>query len=148
MTNTFENLKMTGELKIELINSAGVLVEKRHIPNLVVLSGKVWVAQRMSSNTPTFMSHLGIGTSGTTPNNDQTALLAQIARVAFTSSAQASNTVSYTATFNPGIGTGVLQEAGIFNASSGGTMLARTTYAPLTKEAGDTVTISWTITVN
>jgi hypothetical protein len=148
MTNTLEKLKMTGELTIELVNSLGVLVEKRHVPNLVVLSGKIWVAQRMSSNTPAFMSHLAIGTSGITPEINQTTLLNENARLAFNSSSQTSNVLSYSATFGPGIGTGVLQEAGIFNSSSSGTMLARTTFAPLTKDTGDTVSISWSITVN
>ena len=40
-----------------------------------------------------------------------------------------------------------LREAGIFNAASSGTMLARAVYANIDKQAGDTLTITWTVTI-
>jgi hypothetical protein len=41
---------------------------------------------------------------------------------------------------------GSIKEAGIFN--SGGTMLCRTVFLPVNKEDGDSITITWVITIN
>jgi len=51
-------------------------------------------------------------------------------------------------TFGAGVGTGAVTEAGIFNASSAGTMLCRTTFSVINKAAADTLGITWTVTVN
>jgi hypothetical protein len=64
------------------------------------------------------------------------------------STAVSLNTVSYQAVFGPGIGTGSLTEAGIFNASTAGTMICRTVFPVFTKEASDALTINWDITIN
>ena len=50
--------------------------------------------------------------------------------------------------FGAGVGTGALTEAGIFNASSGGTMLCRTEFDVVNKGSADTMTITWTVTVS
>ena len=47
-----------------------------------------------------------------------------------------------------GEGTGALTEAGIFNASSSGTMLCRTEFSVVNKGASDSMTITWTVTVS
>jgi hypothetical protein len=51
------------------------------------------------------------------------------------------------ATFGPGVNTGAITEAGLFSASSGGTMFARKVFGVYTKEAGDTVVFTWQITI-
>ena len=50
--------------------------------------------------------------------------------------------------FAAGSGTGAITEAGVFNASSGGTMLCRTVFSVVNKGADDSMTITWTITVS
>ena len=57
------------------------------------------------------------------------------------------DSIQYVATFPAGTATAGLQEAGIFNASSAGTMLCRTVFAVINKGALDTLTITWKITV-
>ena len=69
-------------------------------------------------------------------------------RVALSGSVVSTNTITYTATFPAGTGTGAVTEAGIFNASSGGTMLCRTTFPVVTKGSGDTLAITWVVTVS
>ena len=145
---TLENLKATGELKIEVRNESGQLVDSRHIPNMVVTAGKNWIIARMLSGTSAVMSHMAVGSSNTAPALGQTALVNQLARSPFTSINQVGNTVTFVAVFDAGVGTGSLVEAGIFNAASGGTMLARTTFGTLTKAAGDVVRVAWTITIS
>jgi hypothetical protein len=56
--------------------------------------------------------------------------------------------VTYTATFNPGVATGAITEAAVLNASTGGTMLNRSTFPVVNKAAGDTMTITWTVTLS
>jgi hypothetical protein len=58
------------------------------------------------------------------------------------------NTIEYVALFPAGTGTGTVTEAGVFNNSSGGTMLCRTVFGVVTKDAGDSMSITWTITVS
>lgn len=148
--NVQENLKATGELLISLYDENGNLKDSRYINNLVVTVGKNFIASRIVGVASAVMSHMSVGTDSTAPVVGNTTLGAEVAgsRTALSGSTNTNNTVTYTATFGPGVGTGALVEAGLFNAASAGTMLARTTYAVVNKGAGDTISISWTITIS
>lgn len=148
--NVQENLKATGELLISLYDENGNLKDSRYINNLVVTVGKNFIASRIVGVASAVMSHMAVGTDSTAPVVGNTTLGAEVAgsRTALSGSTNTNNTVTYTATFGPGVGTGALVEAGLFNAASAGTMLARTTYAVVNKGAGDTISISWTITIS
>ena len=141
-----ETIQVKGRLHIERRNAAGELVEVRDINNLVVTLGKNFIASRMNGTTPAVMPHMAVGTSGTAAALGDSALGGEVGRVALTPSVT-NNVVSYSGVFGPGVGTGALQEAGIFNASSAGTLLARSTFPVLNKAAGDTVTIAWSVTI-
>lgn len=141
-----EKFKVSGIVKIDLIDQFGNL-KKTEVSNLVVTAGASFIASRMVAATATLMSHLAVGTSNTAKAAGQTTLVAEIARVTLTGASNSTNTVTYTASLAAGVGTGNLQEAGIFNASSAGTMLARTTFPLLTKESTDTVNITWVISI-
>ena len=146
MSNVNEQLNMTGHLQIRLNDE---LV--RDVPNLVVTAGKGFVATRMIGTGAGVMSHMEVGTGTTDPVAGNTALETPVSgsRTAFTSSAAVSGAVvTYVTAFAAGTGTGALTEAGIFNASSGGTMLCRTEFAVVNKGASDTMTITWTVTVS
>tara|TARA_X000001382_G_scaffold26221_3_gene16686 strand:- start:440 stop:865 length:426 start_codon:yes stop_codon:yes gene_type:complete len=136
-------LEMRGRLAIA-INGEVV----KEVPNLVVTSGKEYVASRMKDATATVMSHMSIGTSSTAAAKGDTALGTEAARAALTSTTVTNNQIVYVATFSPGTGTGSIVEAGVFNASSGGTMLCRTVFAVVNKGANDAMTITWTVTVS
>lgn len=146
--NLQEGLKMTGELSIVVRDADGNIKEERHVPNLVVTSGKVYIASRMAGTASTVMSHMAIGTSNTTAVVGNTTLGVETGRVTLTTFSPSSNTVTATATFPAGTGTGGIQEAGIFNAASAGTMLCRTVFPIVNKQAGDSIAITWVITVN
>ncbi len=74
--------------------------------------------------------------------------MTQTGRVALSSSSVLNNTITYTATFPAGTGDGAITEAGIFNASTAGTMLCRTVFPIVNKGSGDQITITWVITVS
>jgi hypothetical protein len=140
--------KATGRLLIEIFGEDGSLKEAVEIKNLVVDTGKDYIASRMKDATATVMSHMAVGTDNTAAAAGQTALIAEVARVALTSTTVVSNVVTYIATFAAGTGTGALTEAGIFNASTAGTMLCRTVFSVINKGALDSMTITWTVTLS
>jgi hypothetical protein len=145
-----EELKATGLVKIVQTNAAGEIVKEFKVPNLVVTSGKSHIAAKIAAttNSPAAMTHMAIGTGTSTPGASDTALGSQTGRVSLSGSVVSTNTITYTATFPAGTGDGSITEAGIFNASSGGTMLCRTTFPVVTKQSGDTIAITWVVTVS
>ena len=142
MSNIQDNLKMKGRLQVSL---NGEVV--RDIDNLVVTAGKNYVADRMKNNS-SVMSHMAIGSGTTAAAAGNTALGTELGRVALTSSTVSNAVVTYVASFAAGTGTGAVTEAGIFTASSGGTMLCRTVFSVVNKGSADSMTITWTVTVS
>lgn len=136
-----DNVKATGALTI---TKNGVV--EREINNLVVTTGKELIAS-MLSGTGTAISHMAVGTGAVAAAAGDTTLGSELDRNA-ASTALSGATVTYSCTWNPGDGTGALTEAGLFNAASAGTMLARTVFAVVNKAADDTVTITWTVTIS
>lgn len=143
-----ENLKAQGELFVRRYDSAMKLVEEIHVPNLIVTTGTTYIAGRIFNNAQTVMSHMAVGSSTTVASAGQTGLVTELARKVFDTSSTSANTVTYSATYIPGVATGALTESGIFNAATAGTMLCRTAFGVVTKGSADTVSITWTITVN
>ena len=144
-----DSIKLTGELKLTLTNEGGDVTQEVIVPNTVVTAGKGFIASRMNTTTTT-MSHveLGTGTTGANVANTTLETIISSSRTALTSTTVTANAVAYVVTFPAGTGTGAVTEAGIFNASSSGTMLCRTTFSVINKAAADTLGITWTITVN
>jgi hypothetical protein len=118
------------------------------VPNLVVTTGKNFVASRIKDATAAAMSHMAIGTISTPAAATDAALGGEAARVALTSTTVTGNVVNYVASFPAGTGTGAITEAGLFNASTAGTMFCRTTFAVVNKGASDSMTITWSVTVS
>ena len=143
-----DSIKVTGELKLTLTRPDGHVKHEVIIPNLVVTTGKNYIASRMKDASATAMSHMAIGTGSTSAAAGNTTLGSEAGRVALTSTTVTNNDVAYVATFPAGTGTGALTEAGIFNASSSGTLLCRTVFSVINKAAADTLGITWTVSVN
>jgi len=148
--NMQENLKPTGLVKVVHTNAAGNLVQEFEVPNLVTTAGKGHIAAKIAAttNSPVAMTHMAIGTGTTAAAVADTTLGTEGGRVTLTASVVSTNTVTYTATFPAGTGTGAVTEAGILNASSGGTLLCRTVFPVVNKAAGDSIAITWVVTVS
>jgi hypothetical protein len=145
-----DDLKLTGHLTVNLIAEDGAIKETQSIPNLVVTTGKVFVASRMAGTSASVMSHMAIGTSNTAAAAGDTALDSEVARVALTSTTANSNDVTYVATFpanTPSSAAGVV-EAAILNASSNGTMLCRTVFSVINKAPTDSLSITWVVSAS
>jgi len=145
-----DSIKITGDVKIDIIGADGAVKDSREIKNLVVTSGKTFIASRMVGVASTVMGWMELGTGTTAAAVGDTALQTAISgsRVTLTSGTSSTNVVTYVASFPAGTGTGAVTEAGVFNASSAGTMLCRTVFSVVNKGAADAMSITWTITVS
>jgi len=145
-----DDVKITGDVKIDIIGADGTVTDTREIKNLVVTSGKTFIASRMVGVASTIMGFMELGTGTTAAAVGDTALETVISgsRVALTSGTASTNVVTYVASFPAGTGTGAVTEAGVFNAASAGTMLCRTVFSVVNKGAADAMSITWTITVS
>lgn len=142
-----DQLKVTGDVVVEITGPDGRVKDRREIKNLVVTTGKTFIAARMVG-TPTAMSHMAIGAGTTAAAAGDTALGSELGRVALASATSTGAVVTYTATFPAGTGTGAVTEAGTLNAASGGTLLCRTVFSAVNKGVDDTMSITWAITVS
>lgn len=154
-----------GSLSIVKSNG-GSIVEEIYVPNLVTNIGKEYIAGRMIANTRPIMNYMALGTSNTNSTSlTVTALGAEITAAGYQrqlatltqvggvgGAADPRDAIQYVATFGENIpsSSATLYEAGIFDTATSlqGNMLCRTTFPIVTKEAGDTITITWTITIN
>lgn len=140
----------TGVVNLVLKDEFGNIKEDITVNNLVVDTGLNFIADRMEGVSTGVMSHMEVGTGTTAAASGDTTLETAVgsSRTALTSTTVASNTVEYVCTFGAGTGTGALTEAGIFNDPTAGSMLCRTVFAVINKNAGDSMTITWTITIS
>lgn len=155
-------VEVGGSLSIIVTDTTTSSIKQElYVPNLVVTTGKEFIASRMVGTTFSPMSHMGIGTGSTAEVVADTGLESELtvgggytgySRAALSIATSSGNVVTYSANFpanNPSAPAGgaPLREAGIFNASSAGTMLCRTTFPLVTKLPADALTITWTITI-
>jgi hypothetical protein len=146
MQTTYESLKLRGSVDIKVIGPDGVVKENRFIPNLVVQTGKNYIATRMigtatsvtavstTASGTSCMTHMAIGTSTTTAGVSDTSLLVEVVvagdiaaytRAPVASTTQTTGVVTYVAVFgtnNPQrsntSNTTAITEAGIFTTST------------------------------
>lgn len=150
--NSRENLGLSGRLSIVLKGPDGKVKETRDVKNLIVNTGLAYITGRMLGTSPTVMSHMALGagtTAAAAADTDLESLLGT--RQALDSSTQSGTndeSIVYVTTFEAGEATGAVTEAGIFNASTAGTMLCRTVFPVVNKQAGDTLQITWTVTLS
>lgn len=146
--NSQDTITAKGRIRFDLRDALGNLKETREINNVVVTVGKNFLATWLTaaSQAGYFMQYIGLGTGTNAANASDTALQTELStRVAGTLT-PSSNVWQNQATFGAGVNTGAITESGIFSASSGGTMLARQTFAVINKGAGDSLQVTWQIT--
>jgi len=145
-----DDFKTNGQIRIVHTRDGVVISDETH-KNLITTVGKNWIAARQKdAGTPAQISHIACGTGVVAAALGDTTLGTEIARVALDTAGGtvSSNVVTYSGTFLPGTGTGALTEIGLFNAASVGTMVSRAVFAVKNKEAGDTITFTWTHTAS
>lgn len=143
-----DNIGVIGQVSIVLMDAeTGQIKTRREINNLVVQTGKNLVAANFAGTSSDTVTHIALGGGTTAASSGQTALVTPYTpRVACTTNVTANPaTVVYESTFGPGVVTNSIAEAGLFTASTAGTMVARTTFSAIPKGANDLLVVTWTL---
>ena len=141
-----ENTHTQGRVRI-VHERCGQVLSDDTIDNLIVTTGKNWeAARKKNTGMPAELGWMACGIGAIAPLAADTVLGAENGRVALATAGGtvAANVVTYQGAFGPGVGTGALTEIGLFNAAAAGTMVSRATFPVKNKEAGDTLTFTWT----
>jgi hypothetical protein len=147
MIATKKKIQVKNNLKIEVYDSKGKLVKSYEGSNLITTLGFSAMASRLYSNSGyNPFTYIAIGTGDTAPEKTDTALETEIDREVATCTLMTTDTTDDTLqmTYIFDIsGDHNLTEAGVFNASSAGTMLARHTFSALSLLDGWQVKVIW-----
>ena len=142
-------LVLSGRVHIVLTDANGNVKQEKESNNLVVTVGKAFVASALITIPSIRFLYMAVGTSNTAPDLGQTALIgSELGRVATSNSNPTSVTTQFIGSFGAGIATGTIEEAGLFSASSSGSMFSRYLTGTFAKGSTDTLAITWTITVS
>jgi hypothetical protein len=147
--NEDDTVKVTGELELRLIHADGS-EEITRVENLVLNLGKEVIANRMlAAPTKAAMACIAVGTSNVVVGPGDIGLGAEVGRANLQSTTVVGPKITYIAQLLPGVGSGALVEAGVFNdpAPGAGIELARTTFPVINKGPTDTLQITWNVTV-
>lgn len=127
-----DSLKVTGIYNFKHIRD-GVILDEWDVNNLVVSTGKALLASLAGDASAVPFTYLALGTSNTAVSIGQTTLVAEItdtglaraaATVSRTTTTVTNDTLQLVYTWTAS-GSKTLEEVGVFNASSAGTMLSR-----------------------
>lgn len=152
IVNGVTDIKVVGEVEGTLLDEKGQIKERFKAKNLVVNNGKYGIAAQLMGTPdipkPTYM---GIGSGSTAPAVTDTALGTELTTSgtrASVTTTRSNNVISFVASFGAGVGTGAVQEAGLFTASTAGSMYSRVTFSTINKGASDTLQLTWTYTIS
>ncbi len=122
-----EAIKILGRLIVSEIDpETGIARIVSVSDNTIMTAGRKLVAQLFGGGAVALPTYLAVGTGSTAVAASQTALVTEILRGAVTSRSYSDDTASLAYTVPSGTGVGnTFQEAGLFNAASGGTMFNR-----------------------
>jgi hypothetical protein len=120
-----ESLKLRGIWTIREYNEKGELLNTIVKENMVVDDGLNLVLSRLNSNSLDFIDYIAVGTGSTTASASDTALETELLRKQATDKSLTGNELSVQTSFGTAEAIGDWREAGVFTASSSGTMLNR-----------------------
>lgn len=151
-----ENIRIGGNVEILVLDMFGRPLERHVTKNLVVKSGRNAIRDLMLTSfgaiaaTP---NYIAVGSDATATSDSQTALVAEVFRKGGPLSKKQANDSGLTlqlvidTTEANGSGSQPLREAGVFIYAAGAPMLARATFATITKTSAISVIINWQFTL-
>lgn len=142
------HLRATGHVLAIMRDENGREVDRRENHNLVMNAGLDSLIDRVfkAATVEPVFSRMAIGSNATAPAATDTTLVAETARVAYTYARVGVGSITLSATFGAGVGTGTVAEGGCFNDAAAGDMWNRFLLGPMTKGAGNTLDVVVTIT--
>lgn len=156
----YEPPRVTGSVRLEVIRD-GRVIETREGSNRIVDAGLVWLSGALTGDVAdaTVMKYIALGTGSTAAADGDTAMETPVeARATGTQS----KTYAAAETGPPAVASYVtyqvvgtitmtaaraLREVGLLSASSDGTLFARQVYDVINLAEGDSMQVTWTITI-
>ena len=141
-------LDVMANVKITAAHANGEVFEEREIHNLVVNAGLEWVKGQVhdAADGTDVMEYTSVGDDNTAPAAGQTDLISQLStRTAGTYASGATGVCTVTG-LHTATGSWGVVEAGLHDAASTGSMLARVIFSIINLSTSDELTVEWTIT--
>lgn len=146
---------ITGEVLVEVHSKTGKLKSSKLYRNLVVTLAKNAIAEALRGNVANNqgqITYCAVGTSTTSPTLSDTVLGAEIARKLVSVRSASGNVATFKTFYNQSEANGVLKEAGLFGGLATDTANSGTLFCHVninrTKTSSDTLTLTWTVTIN
>lgn len=142
-----EGFGMKGHIYLKVMRADGT-IEERDFPNIVVNDGRSNMASRLVNDiTPgSAYDYIGIGIGSTTPVVTQSTLVNEVMARINSSGTAVGSVASFVGAFSIS-GTTDITEYGLFNKSTTGSMLSRASGTTLNLVSGETLEVTWDITV-
>lgn len=145
-----EQIKINANMKLELFDASGNLKAIRNVKNTVTTAAKYGIMDQILAS-PTLTAKPGWMELGT-GSPAATLLGAYISgsRTALDSKTRSGAVVTMVCTFGAGVGTGAVTEAGVFDVVTQNTvnMWMSASFSVVNKAAGDSLVITWTLTLS
>lgn len=147
-------IKIKGKVQVKVLDVNGLVkLDKDLGENIITNAGKALMASLAGDAAAVPFTYLALGTSNTTPAATDTTLGAEItdtglarsaATVSRVTTSVTNDTLSLIFTWTAS-GVKTIQEIGIFNAASSGTMLAHKLTGAITTANNDSVQMTYTV---
>ena len=146
-------MKIKGSIDFEIKDKNGKTKDKWSVKNSVMKVGFAQLALLAGDATAVPFTYLAVGTSSTAVATTQTALVGEItdsglarasATVSRVTTTETNDTLQLVKTFSVS-GTKTVEEVGIFNDATAGTMLARALTTTKSLVSGDTLAITYKV---
>lgn len=152
MTQESETVSAQGEYHAVLRDEEGNIKEEQRCTNLIVDDGLSAIAGAAIDGVsqPEF-GHIAVGTDDTAPSSSQSGLVSEDKRSSGTGSLTTKNisgdTAELVATFSFS-SSKTIEELGVFDSASGGTMLSRSNGISQPVSDGDNLNITFELTIS
>ena len=141
-------VKIKGNLEV-IHYRGGIEIDRRVIHNIICNVGIAKIAGLVDGSATGGFGYMATGTGTVAAAATDTALGAEVMRVASTNTLVTKNVTNDTAQF-VGVfdytATYAITEAGVFDASTAGNLLAHQVFAAVNVVSGDSIQITWQVT--
>jgi len=145
--STDDSIEVEDNVEIILRGPDGEIKQVVKAHNLVTTVGKEKLAEQLVAAPGTEKpKYIAVGKTETAPVAGNTALGEEVKRKEATTRTASGKVLTMAVVFAATEATGAIKEAGIFAASSAGSMYARLAFEVINVGAGDSLEIKWTLT--
>lgn len=150
-----ESLKLKGKYNFQIVDINGNVRDTFCVDNIVTSAGKAQLALLAGDASAVPFTYLAVGTSNTAVASSQTALQAEITDTGLARASAAVSRITTTVTNDTlklvytwtASGTKAVEEIGVFNGASSGTMLSRALTSTKTLTNGEQLIATYTLAI-